>query len=519
MKNYKLFFIILNFLLYLVILFLYLAFKDQRIFILALLGFNVFLTLFLILKNRLVLKQIIMSREFKNFLPSVFNIVLFFFVLALLNYVSFKYYKQWDFGKFKLNTLTAQSQNVVRGIQGDLHFKILSKKSDFPLWESLVELYRSHNHSITVEKIDIEARPDILAEYKLSSASSMAIHWNQKFQIVEFHDELNITNALIRLTRQIHPVVYIIEDFQTKNFYEKSSEGMSIAREILENNSLEVRPLKISQTKEIPFDASGLILWGPEYELQKIDVDVLKRYLDRGGNLLIALDPRPFQKYQEPLISLFYELGFIYHNNLVYDQKNFVNGSNGAVPIVSQMMLNPFPPFQSFAKQMGLIQGQVFFPIVSSMTFVKSKNSKSGSEIFNPILYTSDNGNSFGESSSKQVAAGNVVYNPGEDLLGPLSLGVLFQENKQRIVFLGNSTFIQNSYSKFSENIKIFLNFTYWMIGEDRLVSFDLPIIQSEKILISESEYNSIFYLSIIFIPVIFLGISIYLYFRRVYRQ
>ena len=52
-----------------------------------------------------------------------------------------------------------------------------------------------------------------------------------------------------------------------------------------------MRPLNLLTTQEVPFDAKTLIIWGPKTELQPNELNVIKRFLDRKGNLLVAIDP------------------------------------------------------------------------------------------------------------------------------------------------------------------------------------------------------------------------------------
>ncbi len=54
-----------------------------------------------------------------------------------------------------------------------------------------------------------------------------------------------------------------------------------------------------------------------------------------------------------------------------------------------------------------------------------------------------------------------------------------------------------------------------WIVGEDRLVSFNLPIIQSEQIFISDNQLGVVFYFSVIFAPLLLIVLSIYIYRRR----
>jgi hypothetical protein len=79
----------------------------------------------------------------------------------------------------------------------------------------------------------------------------------------------------------------------------------------------------------------------------------------------------------------------------------------------------------------------------------------------------------------------------------------------------GNSTFVLNAYQKFGANYAMFINTLSWLIDEDRLISFDLPVIQNEPMFISPQQMGIIFYFSVLFSPLVLFGVSIYMYRRK----
>ena len=108
-----------------------------------------------------------------------------------------------------------------------------------------------------------------------------------------------------------------------------------------------------------------------------------------------------------------------------------------------------------------------------------------------------------------------MVYTAGADKPGPLNLAAAFESEHNKIVVFGNSGFVLNAYLKFGSNYALFLNSLSWLVDEDRLISFNLPIIQSEPIFISSPQMGIVFYFSVLFSPLILFGLSIYMYRRK----
>ena len=237
------------------------------------------------------------------------------------------------------------------------------------------------------------------------------------------------------------------------------------------------------------------------------EVEILKRFYNRGGGLIVALDPDLNNKNFANLESFLQSKGLVYHHNLIYDRKNFVNGSKGAVPIASS-----FDPQHILTKE---FKGQVFFPLVSSVGISNEVQKNSTDVEFRELLLTSDAPDSWGETDRNEISKEEVFYTDGKDRKGPLALVVSAESKKNRVLFFGNSTFAMNNYIKFSSNMTFFLNSLSWVVGEDRLVSFNLPIVQSEQIFISDNQLGVVFYFSVIFAPLILIILSITIYRRR----
>ncbi len=63
--------------------------------------------------------------------------------------------------------------------------------------------------------------------------------------------------------------------------------------------------------------------------------------------------------------------------------------------------------------------------------------------------------------------------------------------------------------------MSFFVNSLSYAVGEDRLISFNLPVIQSEQVFISENQLGVVFYFSVVFAPLILIIVSIVVYKKR----
>jgi ABC-type uncharacterized transport system involved in gliding motility auxiliary subunit len=507
-KHYQILWISLLLLLYLVVVGLWIAIPEELFLNLSVTAVGISGTLLYMYFNREKLLVYAKSHFFKKIQEAIVFFFLVFALLSIANYWAYKHPIQHDSSVIKINSLTDQSVNVLKSMNdGPIVFKLFARKAESLAWLVLLDFYRIEKPSIEIEKIDIDVRPDLVSEYQITEAATLVIEYNNKRQKVLERDELNITNGLVKVSRTADPVVYLTQGNGEADINSPETEGLKLVFEAAKNSAVDLRPLSLLSTQEVPFDAKALVLWGPKKALQDSEMGILKRFLERGGNLVVALDPDLNGDKHENLRTLLRQYKIITRNDLIIDRKNFVNGSNGSIPIVDQ-----YEREHSLTKN---FKGQVFFPLASSLDIIPDDILPSLKGQVWSLTDSSPFPDSWGESDPKEVVAQNMSYTQGSDRPGPLSLALAFESEKNRIVVFGNSTFVLNAYAKFGNNFAFFLNTLAWSVGEDRLVSFNLPIVQSEPLFISAPQLGVIFYFSVLFAPLILFFTAIYMYRRK----
>lgn len=117
----------------------------------------------------------------------------------------------------------------------------------------------------------------------------------RKLYILQGHDELDVRApemAIRRDPRQpMQPLgaATLVEQLQKENYEVR---GLSLAKEVLADRDEKVvaGPLNANQQRDVPADASVVIIPGPSSPFAKETLDALQRYMDRGGRLLIHFD-------------------------------------------------------------------------------------------------------------------------------------------------------------------------------------------------------------------------------------
>ena len=499
-----------NALLYLVVIGMWISIPEESTLNLTSTAVALVFTAILILTNRERFYHFYMSRFFKKLTTSIVSIFLISVILGFINFLAFKNPMLWDVTKNKVHSLTQETYGVLNSIDTKIKIRVFSLKKDYETIRALLELYRLKKNEIDIEFIDAELQPQILRQVGISKIPALEITVKNKSKIVDEFSELAITNALTLVSRKLDPVVYFISGHGEIDLNSRENEGASELKELLLSKTLTIKVLNLRETNEIPEDAKVLVFWGSKEGFFDKEIDLIKDYLDKGGRALFGIDPDFNGAGAVKLKKLLTEYGLDIHNDLIIDRIKHANGSQGTVPVIHQ-----FDPKHPITKD---FKGTVFLPLASSMADIPSQNGDT------PLWHILGRSNQFpaswGEMNREELISLEVTYNEGADYKGPLGYFAAFEEKNEddkdmKMVAFGNSTFVINTYKKFPQNFVLFLNSLNWLVGEDRLISFNITGIEDRPIFMSENQIGVIFFFTVIFCPLVLLLAAFALYKRR----
>lgn len=497
---------IANAILYLVMVVLWISIPDELVLNISLSIFNFCLSGVVIIFDRKKFALYYHSSQFKNFMATLTRVFLIFLIIGIVNYLFFKHPVQFDLSGNKLNSLTSQTAQVLNSIKGPVTFKVFSRKVDKAPMMKLLDLYRMEKGDINIEFIDIELRPDLVKKYEVIDSGTIIVsHGEKSFKFLA-KTELQVTNAVIKVTRNNDPVIYYSMGHQEAELGRKDKDGVSLLAHFLKRSYFKVIPVQLAKDGGLPPSAKHLMIWGPRSSFLKPELTAVDKFLKNGGRLIVALDPNFKSNPLKGLRELLRDWGVNISNDLVVDSINHYQGSNGSIPIIKV-----FDPSHPVTKRFS---GPLFFPLVSSVEKISSKYKTS----FKPLALTTLFPASWAEKTPAEVNDGKVIYSKGVDEKGPISVVAAASENKKdgaKILAFGNSTFVVNGYGSFGMNFTFFLNGISWAIDEGRLISFNLPAIKNEPIFISSPQLGVIFYFSVVLAPILLFGIAVYFYRRR----
>lgn len=463
------------------------------------------------MKSRLfgLFRGFLARRSAKFGANSILMIVVFLSILGILNFISNNHYYRLDLSSGRGFTLAPQTisvlKNLTKDIKGTGFFQEGSRtKEEF---KGLLDTYRYHTQHINFEFIDPDKEPAVAKRYKVEEYDTIVLESGDKEAKVKDLGEQELTNAIIRVSREGKRTLYFVEGHGEHRIDDIERSGFSQVKEILTRQGFDVKKLILIQEGKIPDDASILVIAGPQKPFLEAEKDLLLGYINSGGQLLLMIDPLTTSGIEVILGRLGISLG----NVIIIDPLSRIFGGALNIPVVSNY------PRHQITTNFNFV---TFFPVARSIDF----DQETGKDIdFEPIIQSGPN--SWGETDFE---AREAAFDPKKDKRGPVTIGATvtlqeyedpnaLKEKRFRLVIFGDSDFSSNAYFSSSGNGDLFLNSLNWLVQEEDLISISPKEVKGGRLLLTRNEGRRLFIIPVLLIPSVILisGLTIWRKRRR----
>ncbi|MBD2387518.1 GldG family protein [Cylindrospermum sp. FACHB-282] len=333
-------------------------------------------------------------------------------ILGLINFLGIRYHLRTDLTETQLFTLAPQSRELVSTLPQSVKAWIFDVNQN-PQDRELLENYQRQSSKFTFEYINPQAKPGLAEKFGVKEPGEVYLEYGDKRQLVDVVND-NVRLTEIRLTNRLQQIissstakVYFLQG-HGEHQLSAGKGAISQASQALADKNFTTSALNLADNAKIPEDATVLIVAGPKRSLFEGEVKALQDYLNRGGNLLLMIDPNTDPKID----SLLKEWGVILDNRLAVDISGESLGLGPAAPLVTEYGQHPI------TKDFG--NGISFYPVARHLEITPVADVES-----TPLLRTKPYPNSWAESDQKSE---KLEFNEGKDLKGPLTLGMAFKK-------------------------------------------------------------------------------------------
>jgi ABC-type uncharacterized transport system involved in gliding motility auxiliary subunit len=448
------------------------------------------------------LKQRLSSRSALYGTNTIILTFIFLGILIFVNLLAFRHKHRFDFTEGGYFTLAPQTKKLISNLPREIQLTAFfqTESSEKIAFSNLIAGYLEQTDKIKLQYVDPDKNPAITKQYGVTTYGTIALESGTKETKIQKTTEENITNALLKVTRDQQKVIYFLEGHNERKINSGDNEGYATAKKNLEQDGFIVKTLLLLQSGKIPKDASVLIIPDPKKPLQDEETKIIDNYLSEGGAVFMLIDPK-----SSPRVETFLKKwGIALGENIVIDPMSKLFGGDFAAPVVNQYTAHEITSDFVLATIFPTIRSVQEVP-VSGITTTE-------------ILKTGVN--SWAESD---FSSGTVNYDEDKDTKGPISVSVIAIKNpdknrpalKSKLLVVGDADFANNRYTNFSGNGDFFLNAVSWLAEEEQLISIRPRERKNTPIQMTQSLGNTIFIMGIIIFPGLIAAIGVRIWWRR----
>jgi ABC-type uncharacterized transport system involved in gliding motility auxiliary subunit len=444
-------------------------------------------------------------------------VIVVFAIAILIESLSYSHYRQIDVTGDRLNSLSAQSLQILKGLEKtDKRVQVYAfvRDADRKGFQDLLDLYTYRTDRIKYELVDLDEDPLLAKKFDVRSYGTLLVESGENQQKVEIPSEQQIANAILKVTRGAKKTIYFLKGHGEADLTDQEKEGLSQAKRAIELENLEVKELVLLREKEVPKDASVVIVAGPRKPILEAEQKMLEAFVnDRGGALYFLIDPQT----ESGLDELMKKFGVFLSNDILVDPLSQIFGTNYLTPIVSQYAQHKIT--EDF-------RAASIFPLARSIQPLKGD--KLSKKVKVEVLAQTGE-ESWAETDFEKLGQEPPELDEAKDLKGPVPVGAVVNvEIKEanpsegelaknaRVVIFGNSRFASNQFLGAQGNKDLFLNSLSWLAEQEDLISIRPRERQgSGPVLLSAAQSRAIFFLPVIVLPGLVLLSGAGVYFRR----
>jgi len=329
-------------------------------------------------------------------------------ILGLINFLGIRYHLRLDLTDSQLFTLSPQSRELVSNLPETMKVWLFSKEQNIQDRE-LLDNYHRQSNKFKFEYVDPQLKPGIAEKFGVKDYGEVYLEFQNKRQVVQIISEnerlseVKLTARLQQITSSKTAKIYFLQG-HGEHPLSASKGAISQAIQGLIDKNFITSGLNLAEQPQVPDDAAVIVVAGPQKELLIGEVTALQNYLNRGGNLLLMIDPNTNPKID----TILKDWGVRLDDRLAIDTSGANLQLGPAAILVTEYGQHPIT--KDFGKNISV------YPLTRPLEI----DSVSGIESM-ALLKTKPYPGSWAESDQKSE---KLEFNEGKDLKGPLTLGV-----------------------------------------------------------------------------------------------
>jgi ABC-type uncharacterized transport system involved in gliding motility auxiliary subunit len=462
-------------------------------------------------------------------------------ILGALNYLASRHTKRFDLTQDQRFSLSDQTRKVVGGLKDEIKITYFQRSREMSRGEDRLKEYQALSPKLKADYVDPVQSPAKAQAYDVRGPwPILVVEKGDRREKVTNDGEQEITNALIKITRETKKTVCLLEGEGERSGEDSGERGFSGAKSSLGKALYEVKGVFLMREKTVPKDCTVLIVGGPEKDLLPETTAAIKDYVKQGGKALVMVEAELKEHYPN-LVALLKDWNIVAGPDVVVDVSGMgqLFGFSELAPLAIEY------PYHAITKDFRL---PTLYGGARSMEAGKaSVDGVSASD----LVKTS--AQSWAESDLS--LKGSIKFDEGKDRKGPVALAAVAtvrgiapspapspaatpstaappgtsaapsptaspaaEEAKApegRVVAVGDADFASNSLLGFQGNQDFFLNSVAWLAEDADLISIRPKEPENQALFLSRGVSQNVAWAALVVLPGFFVVAGVASWWRR----
>ncbi|MDD5900568.1 MAG: Gldg family protein [Lachnospiraceae bacterium] len=469
-------------------------------------------------------------KGFRSGVYATLTSILVIVAVVIVNLIASASGVQKDLTATGEKSLTADTKELLSGLEDELTFYYLTKEGETLTWldpsfAMYMELYENASDKITFQTVDLLLNPKFAEKYTDRTVIQYSIivvnETTNRSRYISSEDmvltELTMDQYTFQyktqvvgldIEGQINSAIRYVTSGQQTNLYAVTGHGEwelgTEAQTLLRKANIEYNTLETMTTGKIPEDCDILFIAVPNNDYTETELELLKAYADAGGDFLILAGKQENLSNYDRLLA---------YCGVQLENRVIIEGNAAYHNPASQLEL--YPVIERGNGITDTLAGYTYLPMRNAFA-LKTVTDGEHEITVSPLFSTSDS------AYSKKVENGQIatISKEKDDPAGPFRTGYYLKntDTKSEAVVLSGGYIFMDSYLMISNyaNAALLTNSINYLtetetVSPVRTISFD----SEELLTITAAQANAIAIVFVIVIPVVLILSGIFVMLRR----
>ena len=484
------------------------------------------------------------------------QVLLVFFLVAMVNAFAFRHYKRWDVSRDQKYALSDKTKRFLGTIKGKMRITVFFSPNT-PITADVENLLTEYQYAakgkIDIEHIDpqrnLSRAKEMFDKYKVVSDESLLVFdyegrnktvkasemaeidqggmaFGEGPRVTAFKGEQAITSAMMDLvegkkntlsyiTGHKEPPITVIPSPATLG-QEQPASPISVMKTFIENENIKFQELNLFNEPQIPADIKAVMILGPQYDFSDREMKLLRDFWDKQGRILLLLDPSA----KTPKLDAFLnELGV-----KVNDDRLMVFLRTGIQEVaLTRDVQARFLGTSAITKRLADVRG-LFLGGTSSLTLEPARVRAANIRL-EPLIEAEKGYFAETDYQSQDQAKLQADAKKSGDA-APLSIAASIEKggsadarvqvNSARMVVVTNATFVQdNALTQDQQALDFISASVNWLLSREQLIGIAPKVPKTLTFSLSEDALRSVRWIVLVAMPLVFVVLGTAVWWKR----